>query len=65
MSDAPPMPEWAPQEGPWCLKQWIPYKVPDPKVDVCLLPPDHEDDCRGIHGAWHNENISLPVGVLK
>lgn len=64
-ASAPPMPEWAPPDGPWCLMQWIPFGVPDPKVDVCLLSPEHNDDCRGIHGNYYSDKNAMFVGVLQ
>lgn len=59
------MPDWAMPKGPWCLKQWVPFNVPNPTVDLCLLPPEHDGDCRGIGGTWHNYEQSLLVGQSK
>lgn len=61
-SEPPPMPEWAPQEGPWCLKTWIPLRVPNALVDTCLREPNHRGDCRGIHGAWLHYGNAIYVG---
>lgn len=62
---APPMPEWSPPDGPWCLKQWLPFRVPHPSVDTCLLGLDHDGDCKGIHGNTHNHDLSACLGQLK
>ena len=64
-TSVPPMPDWAPPDGPWCLLQWIPFGAPDPKVDVCLLSPEHSDDCRGIHGNYYSDKNAMFVGVLQ
>lgn len=58
-------PEWSPEDGPWCLKQWLPFNVPDPKIDTCLLILGHESDCRGIHGVFYDSRNGLIVGQLK
>lgn len=57
------MPEWSTIDGPWCLKRWLPLPsgVP-PKFDVCLLPPNHEGDCRTIHYGYRNNENALYLG---
>lgn len=55
-----PMPDWAPAEGPWCLKRWLP--LPGKAYDLCLLSPGHEGDCRTIHGGWQNDDNALYLG---
>lgn len=59
------MPVWASKEGPWCLKQWIPFNTPNPKVMVCLRNPDHEGDCKDQTNLHHNQFTSLFVGELQ
>jgi hypothetical protein len=65
-TEGPPVPEWSlPPNGPWCLKQWLPLGVPEPKYDACLLGLDHDGDCRGIHGKWINANSHLILEQLN
>lgn len=61
--EGPPMPDWAPSDGPWCLKQWIRLRVPA-AVSVCLLPPSHDGKCRDIHGLYHDQDSSRFAGIL-
>ena len=63
--EPPPMPDWAPFDGPWCLKHWAPFNVPHPTAGTCLLSLGHEGDCRDQNGTWHNRNTSLLVGQSK
>lgn len=63
--EGPPMPDWAPAEGPWCLKEWIPLNVSGPKVQTCLLDPEHDGDCRDVQGSFLNRDNAIFVGRLK
>lgn len=76
---SPPMPEWSPPDGPWCLKQWLPTgpdqtlpygtvvrSITDQtRVDTCLLGPDHDGDCRGIVGRYLSTDNAMCVGQLQ
>lgn len=59
------MPDWASSEGPWCLKQWVSFNVAPPLVDICLLDPEHDGDCRGVLGTRHNHSMSFYLGHLQ
>lgn len=63
--DAPPMPDWAPTDGPWCFKQWIPTGVTGAKVMTCILTLGHEGQCRDQHGRYHDVESSLSVGQAR
>ena len=66
MSESSDIPDWSTPDGPWCLKQWLPYNVPDPKIDTCLRELDHDGNCRGIHGRHYERDIDgMIVGQLK
>ncbi len=56
MSDLP-MKDWINPDGPFCEKAWIPLNVPDPKYDICLLPPEHDGDCRTYHFDYVNTDM--------
>jgi|GEM_PF-4211279 len=63
MNDAPDMPKWATEDGPWCLRQWMPMPSTFPhKYDLCLLPPDHTGDCRTIHYGFIGTLNGLQLG---
>jgi hypothetical protein len=47
----PPMPEWAPKEGPWCVKQWLVFR-PYGIVSTCLRRRGHRGPCRLIDGTY-------------
>lgn len=62
---SPPMPEWASPDGPWCLRQWIRFDARPQTATTCLLPPDHDGDCRD-QLEWHvSRSNALFVGQLK
>lgn len=61
-----PMPEWAPVDGPWCLKQWLPLTSTSPvKYDICLRPLHHEGHCRTLHNDWQHPGISRILGQVS
>lgn len=55
-----PMPDWAPADGPWCLKKWLPSS--GGKYVFCLLAPKHDGECRDQFGAYHSRSTSLFLG---
>lgn len=59
------MPSWAPPDGPWCLKQWIPFNTAPAKWTVCVMGPDHDGDCRDAHERRLNHDSAMFVGVLE
>jgi hypothetical protein len=54
------MPDWAPPNGPWCLKRWLPYRSKG--WTVCALEYKHEGSCREPRGSWLNHDNSLFLG---
>lgn len=65
---APTMPEWAPADGPWCLKQWITRARHGEQQTVvtCLLGLDHEGECRDQDGVYRTAELwDIPAGQLK
>lgn len=62
-TDTPPMPEWAPSEGPWCLRAWLGIpSLPGAGYTLCLLQRGHDGRCRDQHGIYHEAGTSLPLG---
>jgi hypothetical protein len=59
------MPEWAAPKGPWCLKQWVPYREPNPEIGLCILAPDHTGDCRLTDGRYISYDEGMLVGQAR
>jgi hypothetical protein len=59
------MPSWAPPDGPWCLKQWIPFNSAPAKWTLCLMAPGHRGDCRDAQERQLNYDTAMFLGVLE
>jgi hypothetical protein len=57
---APAMPDWAPANGPWCLKAWLLYG--DSTYDLCVREPNHEGECRCTTAGRVNHGNALYLG---